>query len=133
MLVDVFGHCDVLHSKIPKYVLYPKIRRVRPLERAMVRMGRSAIPYKLKLTLESSRPFWLLFPGGSPTCFGHGRGPITPPGTAMVRTYGRDLNSNKTSKHWSANGPNGPKRPNSNKTKPQLYSISMPSAMLRSL
>ena len=40
--------------------------------------------------------FCYFVPGGSPTCFGLGRGPITPPGPAMVRMGRRDLNSNKT-------------------------------------
>ena len=34
--------------------------------------------------------------GGSPTLFGLGRGPITPPDPAMVRAVRKDLNSNKT-------------------------------------
>ena len=37
--------------------------------------------------------FGYFFAGGTPTYFGLGRGPITPPGPAMVR---KDLNSNKT-------------------------------------
>ena len=38
--------------------------------------------------------------GGSPTCFGLVRGPITPPDPAMVRTDWKDLNSNKKNE-WS--------------------------------
>ena len=38
--------------------------------------------------------------GGSPTSFGLGRGPITPPNPAMVRTDRKDLNSNKTKKGY---------------------------------
>ena len=34
---------------------------------------------------ENSRPFWLLFPSGSPSCFDLGSGPTTPPGPEMVR------------------------------------------------
>ena len=54
------------------------------------------------------------FTGGSPTCFGLGRGPITPPGPAMVRTDRKDLNSNKTKQNWAQN-----------KTKPCLVMSSM--------
>ena len=36
--------------------------------------------------------------GGSPTLFGLGRGPTTPPDPAMVRMDRKDLNSNKTKK-----------------------------------
>ena len=42
--------------------------------------------------------FGYLFPGGLPTCFGSGRGPITPHGPAMVRTDRKDLNSKKENK-----------------------------------
>ena len=43
--------------------------------------------------------------GGSPTLFGLGRGPITPPDPAMVRTGRKDLNSNKTkNKSWGNEG-----------------------------
>ena len=40
--------------------------------------------------------FGYFVPGGSPTFFGLGRGPITPPDPAMVRTDRKDLDSNKT-------------------------------------
>ena len=40
--------------------------------------------------------FGYFVPGGSPTCFDLGRGPITLPGPAMVRMGRRDLNSDKT-------------------------------------
>ena len=39
-----------------------------------------------------SRPFWLLSPGDSPTYFGLGSGPITPPGPEMVLMDRKDLN-----------------------------------------
>ena len=42
-------------------------------------------------------PFWLLCSRWfAHLCFDLGRGPITPPGPAMVRTDRNDLNSNKT-------------------------------------
>ena len=40
--------------------------------------------------------FDFFVPGGSPTCFGLGRVPITPPGPAMIRMGRSDQNSNKT-------------------------------------
>ena len=39
--------------------------------------------------------FGYFVPGGSPTLFGLGRGPITPPDPAMVQTDRKDLNSKK--------------------------------------
>ena len=50
------------------------------------------------------RPSWLLcyqWFGHLP--FGLGRGPITPPGPAMVRTDLEDLNSNKTKQNIGYN------------------------------
>ena len=44
--------------------------------------------------------FGYFFTGGSPTCFGLGRGPITPPGPAVVRMDRKDLNSNKKGCHF---------------------------------
>ena len=56
--------------------------------------------YALCIIYQKSVPYLGLLgyfvPGGSPTCFGLGRGPIAPPGSAMVRTDRKDLNSNKT-------------------------------------
>ena len=52
----------------------------------------------LKAFLCISAFFTNTFPGGSPTYFGLGMGPITHPGPAMVRTDRKDLNSNKTKK-----------------------------------
>ena len=43
-----------------------------------------------------------------PTYFGLGRGPITPPGPAMVRTDRKDLNSNKTNKQTIPNALSNP-------------------------
>ena len=42
------------------------------------------------------RRFWLVFHRGSPTLFGLGRGPVTPPDPAMIRMDRKDLNSNRT-------------------------------------
>ena len=68
----------------------------------MVQMGRSAKPNNqpnkqtgVKYILGL---FGFFFTGGSPTNFGLGRGPITPPDPAIVRTDRKDLDSNKRGK-----------------------------------
>ena len=48
----------------------------------------------------SIRPFGYFFSGVSPPLFGLERGPITPPGPAMVLTDRKDLNSNKTKQNY---------------------------------
>ena len=60
---------------------------------AVVRSVLAFSPY-----IRISRPFRPLFPGSPPIYFGLGKGPITPPDPAMVRTDRKDLHSNKTKK-----------------------------------
>ena len=70
------------------------------------------ISWKLRYLRYILGLFGYFFPGGSPTCFGLGKGPITPTGPPMVRTDRKDSIQTKQSiLRRSCNGPNGPTGP----------------------